>query len=139
MNTIKPEELIKLLGRSITDPEIELLKERTKCEVTEIDPIVGYSFPDQGFSLEFNDNNLSTIMVFSEGVEDFHEYPYPLPHGLRFSMKKAEVRALLGKPIQTGTDTDIFKFPDHVLYVEYLGKAKSVSTLTLMTLEKFAE
>ena len=138
---IKPEQLIQWLGKAITDPEIERVKEDIgHCEVDELDSFVYYSFYKQGFNLQFENNILTTIQLFSEGgAEDYHEYPYPLPHGLSFSSTDNEVRAVLGEPIKTGPDTEIFEFSDHVLYVEFRTKPKTINSLTLMTLEKFAE
>ena len=140
MATIKPEHPIHLLAKKITDPEIERLKkDADDCEVEDFDPIISYSFYSSGLCLMFDDKVLGTIMLYSKGVEDYQEYPHPLPHSLRFPMKKAEVRALLGKPGQVGEDTDIYIFADHVIYVEYLGRGKTISILTLMTPEKYAE
>jgi len=136
---IRPEHLIQLLGKSITDPEIERLKEHLgDCDVEHSHHII-YSFYKHGLELHFDDNILGTILLFSEGADDYQQYPYPLPHSLRFSVTNAEVRAVLGKPSRSGPDTDIYQFPDHVLYVEYCMEPKTINSLTLMTLEKFAE
>jgi hypothetical protein len=138
---IQPEHLIQLLGKSITDPEIERLKEELEdCEVEDFDALVYYSFYKHGLCLMFEGNILPTIQLFSEGVDDFHEYPYPLPQGLRFSFKKADVRLALGQPSRAASGTDIYQYPDHVLYVEFRAKPPSaINRLQLMTLEKFAE
>lgn len=139
MPSNKAEGLIQLLGKTIDDPELGALQESGDCEVTEIDPIIYYAFYPRGLSLQFDDQILGTIILYSAGVEDYREYSSPLPHGLRFSMKQSEVLKLLGAPARRGPDTDIYAFPDHVMYVEYKDKPRTINTLTLMTLEKEAE
>jgi hypothetical protein len=133
------EGLIQLLGKTIDEPEINALRESGDCEVIEIDPIVYYAFYPRGLSLQFDDQILGTIILYSEGVEDYEEYSSALPHGLRFSMKQGDVLKLLGAPARRGPDTDIYAFPDHVMYVEYKDKPKTINTVTLMTLSKEAE
>lgn len=137
---ITPEYFIHLLGKLITDPEFERLKEELgDCEVEDFDHIISYAFYKHGFCMIFDNKILGNIQLFSKGVEDYQEYPYSLPHSLRFSFTKAEVLAALGKPSRSGSDTDIYQFSNHVLYVEYRTKPKTINSLTLMTLEKFAE
>jgi hypothetical protein len=139
---IKPEHLIKLLGKSIADPEIERLKEELEdCEVHESHHII-YSFYEHGLEMHFDERILSTMMIYSEAAvdaEDYKAYPYALPHSLNFSLSKAKARKALGKPSRSGADTDIYQFPDHVLYVEFRTDSKTINSLTLMTPEKYAE
>jgi hypothetical protein len=136
---IKPENLIQLLGKSITAPEIERLKKELEdCEVADFDHIIHFCFYRHGFCLMFDDKILGKIQLFSEGADDYKEYPYPIPHGLSFSFTKSEVRAKLGTPSKAGKTTDIYQFPDHVLYVGF-RTSPTISLLTLMTLAKFAE
>jgi hypothetical protein len=136
---MKPEQLLKLLGKSITDPAVERLKEKLgDCEVNHSHHIV-YSFYKHGLELHFDDNALGTMLLFSEGADDYQQYPYPLPHSLNFSFPNAKVRTVLGQPSKSGPDTDIYQFPTHVLYVEYRPESNTINSLTLMTLEKYAE
>ena len=135
---IKPEHLIQLLGLSIADPKIERLKkELGDCEIAEFDGNFDYCFYRHGFCLMFADNILGTIHLFSEGVDNYIEYPYPIPHGLRFSFTKAEVREALGKPTKSASANDVYRFPDHVLNVGYGTNPKTIRMLEFSTLESY--
>lgn len=135
---IKSEYLIQLLGKSITDPEIERLKQELgDCEIAEFDGNFDYCFYEHGFCPMFRDNILETIQLFSEGRDNYKEYPYPIPHGLRFSYKQADVQAALGKPSRAVSANDIYRFPDHVLNIGYGKNPKTITLLSFMTLESF--
>ena len=94
-----------------------------------------YTFEEHGFSFTFTDNVLAVIMLYSAGKDDFAEYAYDVPHGLKFGMTNKEVHTLLGPGIESGPLFDNYKFENHFVTVEYASSKKPISMVTLMTLE----
>jgi hypothetical protein len=136
---IEPKRLVQLLGKSITDPEVERLqKELGDSEVMEMDPTIYFCFYGQGLCLVFTDKVLTAIHLFPEGRDGYRGYPYPIPHNLRFGLEQKDVRAALGNPTRARPDSDTYRFQDHALSVEYDKQQRAVSLLTFMTPETFA-
>ena len=141
---ITSDRLIQLLGKSITAPEVERLNsELGDPEIVEFDGNFDYCFYQHGIALIFEDGILGTLQLFPEGRDGYKQYSYPIPNGLRFPSKQAEVRKALGKPTESSGDkveeSDVYKLKDYVLTISYVAKTKITNLFTFMTFETFSE
>jgi hypothetical protein len=130
---IKPVQLYDLLGKRMNDPKVKQLCDQLgDCDIMEMEGDYDYGFENHGLGLTFEDKALSVIMLYPEGRDGYKEYPFPIPHDLQFSFKKKDVHQALGKPAGTGALYDDYNFDDHVLHIEYAGKSKPISMITLL-------
>lgn len=140
----KTDDLLALLGKSLTSPEVKALQTGSdRPEVEEFDPTIHHCYYRRGFALLFHDGILQTIQLFPEGREGYKGYSDPLPHGLRFSFKQKDVRSHLGNPLEEGGDEaevfDVYRFPSHVLNVTYAKGPGTIQLLSFMTPEEYAK
>ena len=141
--TIEPEALLRALDLSLTDPDVERLKKALgDVEIADFEGNLDYQFFGKGLALLFEDDVLTGIQLFPDGRDGYTEYADPIPHQIHFSMRQADVRALLGAPSETieddEEDADVYKFADHVLNISYDKKKGTITLLTFMSLKKFA-
>jgi hypothetical protein len=74
---------------------------------------------------------ITTVFLYSEGHQGAGQYRGPLPHGLDFSMGKAEVQASFPRPPDfTSDEHDTWDFDDHRLVVRY-GGTGTISRATI--------
>lgn len=86
--------------KNINIPEREIIVDRAHL-----------SFHDIGLSLILPDcETVGEIQLHSQGHEGFKGFPWPMPAGVTFDMSRADVRALLGKPEQSGEAGHVFPF-----------------------------
>jgi hypothetical protein len=74
---------------------------------------------------------ITTVFLYSEGHQGASQYRGPLPHGLDFSMSKAQVQASVPRPPDfTSDEHDTWDFDDHRLVVRY-GRTGTISRATV--------
>jgi hypothetical protein len=130
---LKPEDLVELLGKKMKDPKvIQLCKKLGDCDIREMEGIYDYRFEKHGLCLTFEDNSLGVIMLYPEGRDGYKAYPFPLPGGIEFAFKQKDVQALLGPMPESGPTMDVYTYDDHMLSIEYAGKSKPISLITIL-------
>lgn len=130
---IKPEQLVQLLGKRMNDAKVkQLVNTLGDCDIVEIEGVYDYCFEQHGLSVQFEDKNCTAIMLYPEGRDGYAEYPFPLPHDLKFDFKKKDVQQALGAAPETGPLFDNYLHEDHVVSIEYGGKGKPISMITLL-------
>jgi len=146
-----PFAIESLLGKSVNDDKVhDFIKDSP-------DDVKMSSFPDldayyytikkQGVSLMFNGKDrLTTIFLYSEGVDGYKQFAGMIPHGLRFADTRSDVTKKLGLPARSGGGVDSllgkipiwdkYHFSVYSLHVSY----RPTGTIDLITLmEKTAD
>ena len=74
---------------------------------------------------------ITTVFLYSEGHQGAGQYRGPLPHGLDFSMGKAEVQASFPRPPDfTSDEHDTWDFDDYRLVAQY-RRAGTISVVVV--------
>lgn len=130
---LKPAQLVQLLGKRMNDAKVkQLVDQLGDVDISEMEGEYDYTFEGHGLQLTFEEKKCSVVMLYPEGRDGFSEYPFPIPHDLEFKFKKKDVQAALGKSPESGDLWDDYVFDDHVLHIEYGGKGKPISMITLL-------
>jgi hypothetical protein len=141
------DDLLALLGKPGDGPEVRAMEKRLgeKGRLTGRDQRGGY--------LEFAKAGVNFYVPKNEGLNSLFmpretnvPTPLPLPKGLRISMSRAEVRALLGKPTKERPPkafgklvfpaADDFELPDCSLTVKYAPEGDRVVMVQVCLPEK---
>lgn len=136
---VSPAELISLLNQSEGEGLVQTFITRIDSWARLADgKDVLLESPSHGLELVFNDGCLMYIHLHSEEVDrrskkTFSQYPFPLPHDLRFGMPKGEASERLGKPFKgTGTSWAIYRTETYGIRVGYVDeKLFSLNLLSL--------
>lgn len=83
---------------------------------------------------------LETILLYSEGLDEYSAYQGEMPNGISFGHSRAQVRKRLGKPEKSGAASkrdqippwDRYNFGTYGLHVQYAEDERSVELVTLM-------
>jgi hypothetical protein len=140
------ERMRALLGAPLGRGELESMAAALEENPRELqsDAETYFSFPRAGLSLLRDaDGLLAAIHVYLESDGAFRRYAGQLPFGLKPSMQRADVRALLGTPAKVGAagglgylgvtpSWDRFSFSDQTLHVQYSDGGLPI-LLTLMS------
>jgi hypothetical protein len=102
-------------------------------------------FMEAGVALQFDSESsiLETILLYTEGHDEYSGYQGELPNGIDFGHSRNEVRKRLGKPEKSGAADkrdqtpawDRYNFGTYGLHVQYSEDEQSIDLLTLMTPE----
>ena len=105
----------QFIGKEINDPIFNSFKAiSTKKSFNSSSQY--FSSYDKGISLYFEDNKLSSIFYYNEGIDHFHKYKKKVINLIDLSMKNVEIVELLGDtPKKNGG-----KYPITLCY-PYLG------------------
>jgi hypothetical protein len=139
--------LIAALGRTHNESTVRNLLEQLGLENAKIklkrgDFDVGVESEAFGVALNFSDPEtygmqelvrdgalvLSTVFLYSEGVEDHRQFQGDLPAGLEFSMSREEVNRKLGRPEWTSPALPVDRWPidGRRLVVRYHADERSI-------------
>lgn len=98
---------------------------------------------DKGLSCVADEHGtVTSVQLHCFAHEGYSRYTGPVPGNLQFSMKKTEVRALLGEPHQSGEATEIpvlgrkppwdtFLVGNIRVHVEYVDGCKAIQMVSL--------
>jgi len=102
--------LSSMLGKSINNAQVKVwLSELGACTEALVDRFGDsyyYNFKSEGISLRFDnqDDELTTVFLYSEGADRFRQYQGDLPFGLSFQLTRKEIESILGAPDESGGD-----------------------------------
>lgn len=80
-------------------------------------------------------DELVTLQLYRQGMDDYEQFKWELPHKLHFGMDRTQIRALLGKPDESKEAVkdhpmlgdieafDRFVFEDHSIHFRYADKS----------------
>jgi hypothetical protein len=116
--------LHKLVGASLDAPEVQsfLAKLDPSAQAVDNEGKTHWESHTQGLALQADTRvrRITTVYLYPEGVDDFHEYKGPLPASLNFRMSRDQVKAQLGRPPDiSGERHDKWEHDAHGLVVQY--------------------
>ena len=118
--------LSSMVGKSINNVQVKTwLSELSACTEALIDRFNDsyyYNFKSEGISLRFDgrDDELTTIFLYSEGADRFHQYKGDLPSGLSWQVTRKEVESILGPPDKFGGGGGVYDWDNY--WTEYRSK-----------------
>jgi len=141
-------DLTSLLGKTLDNTDLMnfmiSLNEKPDPYEPEFDTLRYYiSFKENGISLLFKRDELSTIFLYSKGHYGFQQYKGKIPSGVAFSDDRLKTNTKLGLPSQSGgggaskIDSrqipiwDKWRFPRYIVHVQYYNDGK-VQAVTIM-------
>jgi hypothetical protein len=127
--------LHELVGASIDMPDVRafLAKLAPSAQVFDADGEPRWLSHEAGLEVhaEPSTRRITTVMLFPEGVSDYHAYAGPLPEGVTFSMSREQLKAHLGKaPDISGELHDKWQHGTHGFIVQY-KKSGSIRKISL--------
>lgn len=149
--SITASKLVNLLGRDMDDVDVlsfvASISNDAKWDHEEDASFC--SMHPNGLEIKFDEHGkVSSIFLFSQGEDGAQEYGNPLPVELRFSHSRDDVRRELGMPFQSGGGGvflnepvafwDKYRYPTHLLHIQYAPDQKSVKRITLEDLSRSA-
>lgn len=116
------------------EPDIEVIEGAVYLDA----PSVGFS------AVGGADRRITTVQLHAGVRHGYDPYGGALPHGLRFTLARAEVHELLGPPSRSGGGRDVpvlgranawdrWQVEGYALHCEYDATATSVVLVSLMT------
>lgn len=138
------EGVIGLLGRRKSEPDfLEFLHASIgEFRTWEDEGDTFYTGRSSGVEvLVSGEGSVDAVFLFGPGSGEGPEYIGTLPHGLRFGYSRAEVRSLLGQPIESGEGEtflgqvvypwDKFDCGRYTLHVRYTSDQSGINCVTL--------
>jgi hypothetical protein len=135
-SVIDPKDL---LGKAIDAPDVvarlSTLDPQTKVTVTSLkEPRWISKAAGMVVYAEKVSSRITTVFLYSEGEDKFTQYKHPLPHGIQFSMGKAEAtRCVPMAPNFSSPAHDAWDFEDHRLVVQYRAGGSPIKKVSLTT------
>ena len=112
---------------AVLDPKTKVIRNELKEPrwISKRAGVVVYSDKDKAV--------IHTVFLYAEGHEGYKQYPRALPHGLKFSMMKAQATSCFSSPADfTSDEHDTWDSDDYRIIVEY-GDTGQIATVTLTT------
>jgi hypothetical protein len=116
-NTQALGTLTALLGKGLDQPEVTAFCKELKDapEIIKFDDRVHYEWKEHGISFLVQNDAVSAIHLYADGVHKYKQYRGELPAGLRFSNIRGDVENKLGQPETSGGDS---RSPFWVVYAQ---------------------
>jgi hypothetical protein len=97
-------QLIDLIGQSVKSEDAKtFIKESGKYKKFKASDSYYYMFNSLGFDLMMSKKDTVTaVFVYAEGADEHRAYTEELPEGLKVTLDRREVEAILGVPDATG-------------------------------------
>jgi hypothetical protein len=159
VSVIPTDELVKVLGEYEDSPVLQALLGRLGAQLRPQRDDTQLSFvshPNYGLSFAYEDEAtllrknqplggrslLSTVHLYSEGFENYHQYRQPLPGNVSFQDGRDEVRGKLGPPSASGggkralgrvwPSWDRYDFDNYSMSVQYSSDFGRVDLISLI-------
>lgn len=136
-------DFVTFLGKRLDEPAVArfLSSRRDQLDLSSYpDASVYHALKAEGICILAESGSISTVFLYSEGHEKYHQYQGRLPAGLRFTDTREEVIARLGSPSLSGA-ADITPVWDKYyretwsLHISY-RESGSILMVTLMSAER---
>lgn len=121
------KEVQEFLDGFGSTPEVDKFKGDTRPDGSKGSPCEYYSYKDKGISIRIAGGVITSIFLYYEGADGFHQYHGLLPYGLRFMMNRKEIENKIGIASDyLGTELNVFaSYPKKKMYLTYDSPSKT--------------